>query len=494
MARKLIVEVADASAKTRAPRVRSVESPRSVLGGLDAAAASALVSTAADLSLVLDADGIVLDVSFGSEEMAKEGFRKWINQPWVETVTPESKGKVEALLRDAGNQGSHKWRHVNHTSARGADIPVLYSAVKIGKEGHVVAFGRDLREMANLQQRLVDAQQSMERDYWRLRNVETRYRMLFQMSTEAILIVDAVTEKVIEANPMAAELLGGTGRRIVGRSLAECFGEESSPTVQTLIGGVRVSGRSDDISIRLGADRREHIVSAFYFRQGNDALFVLRVSPLRADLGTSTLPKSILRAIECAVDAFVVTDMDGRIIASNRAFLDLTQVPMEAQVRNEPLDHWVGRSRVDFSVLMANLRQHGTIRLFATTLTGELGAVAEVEISAVAIPTADPPCVGFNIRNVGRRVSAESVSTGDLPRSVEQLTDLVGRVPLKELVRDATDLVEKLCIQAALQLTQDNRASAAEVLGVSRQNLYVKLRRYGLIDPATDPEEPAAEE
>jgi DNA-binding NtrC family response regulator len=65
-------------------------------------------------------------------------------------------------------------------------------------------------------------------------------------------------------------------------------------------------------------------------------------------------------------------------------------------------------------------------------------------------------------------------------------------VPLKDLVRDATDLVEKLCIEAALQLTQNNRASAAEVLGVSRQSLYVKLRRYGLSDSSADSEESAA--
>jgi DNA-binding NtrC family response regulator len=91
---------------------------------------------------------------------------------------------------------------------------------------------------------------------------------------------------------------------------------------------------------------------------------------------------------------------------------------------------------------------------------------------------------------VGRRVTAEPSNGGEVPRSVEQLTELVGRVPLRELVRDATDLVEKLCIEAALQLTQDNRASAAEVLGLSRQSLYVKLRRYGLSDAASDTEEP----
>jgi DNA-binding NtrC family response regulator len=65
---------------------------------------------------------------------------------------------------------------------------------------------------------------------------------------------------------------------------------------------------------------------------------------------------------------------------------------------------------------------------------------------------------------------------------VEQLTELVGRVSLKDLVRETTDVIERLCIEAALELTRDNRASAAEMLGLSRQSLYVKLRRYGLGD------------
>ena len=39
-----------------------------------------------------------------------------------------------------------------------------------------------------------------------------------------------------------------------------------------------------------------------------------------------------------------------------------------------------------------------------------------------------------------------------------------------------------MCIEAALNLTCDNRASAADVLGLSRQSLYVKLRRFGLRD------------
>jgi transcriptional regulator PpsR len=487
--RKSSVEVVEAHAQ-RAPHVRSFDRPRALLGQLDAEATATLLSAAADVSLVLDADGSVLDVSFGSQELAGEGFSKWIGQPLVDTVAPDSRTKVQALLRDAALPGLHRARHINHISFRGPDVPVLYSAVKVGSEGRIVAFGRDLRDMATLQQRLVDAQQSLERDYWRLRNVETRYRTLFQMSSEAILIVDANSERVLEANPTAGELFGENARRMTGRSLSECVGAESVPAVQALMASVRTAGRADDVLLRFGPDRRELLASVVYFRQGTEALFLLRLSVPRADAGASPQTKAMLRALEHAPDGFVMTDGDGRVLGANRAFLDLAHIASEPTVRGESLERWLGRSRVDFSVLMANLRQHGAVRLFSTTVTSEHGAPADVEVSASTVAGAEPPCIAFNIRNVGRRVGAEAEA--DVPRTVEQLTELVGRVPLRELVRDATDLVEKLCIEAALQLTQDNRASAAEVLGLSRQSLYVKLRRYGLIDGSSDGEESPA--
>jgi transcriptional regulator PpsR len=187
-------------------------------------------------------------------------------------------------------------------------------------------------------------------------------------------------------------------------------------------------------------------------------------------------------------DGFVLTDPDGAVLAANRAFVDYTQLAAEEQVRGQSIDRWLGRPGVDLNALLANLRQHGTVRLFSTALRGEYGGTTDVEISAVSALRSDPPCLGFSIRNVSRRPSAEGRAGRVLPRSVEQLTELVGRVSLKELVRETTDVIERLCIEAALELSRDNRASAAEMLGLSRQSLYVKLRRYGLGDLGPEPE------
>jgi DNA-binding NtrC family response regulator len=100
--------------------------------------------------------------------------------------------------------------------------------------------------------------------------------------------------------------------------------------------------------------------------------------------------------------------------------------------------------------------------------------------------TGEQACFGFLVRQVERRPAVEGKEGAGLPRSVEQLTELVGRVSLKEIVRETTDVVERLCIEAALELSGDNRASAAEMLGLSRQSLYVKLRRYGLGDLSSE--------
>ena len=49
-----------------------------------------------------------------------------------------------------------------------------------------------LRAQMTLQQRLVSAQMSMERDYWQLKHAQTRYRLLFQVSSEALLIAISI--------------------------------------------------------------------------------------------------------------------------------------------------------------------------------------------------------------------------------------------------------------------------------------------------------------
>lgn len=453
------------------------------LSGLTPVDSGRVLEATSDVALVIDSQGLIQDLAFGSADMSGEGFEGWIGRPWIDTVTVESRPKVAAMLADAGAGRPPRWRQVNHPTPAGTDVPVMYSAVPCGRTGRVIAVGRDLRGIAQLQQRLVDAQQAIEQDYWRLRHAETRYRLLFEMASEALLIVDAAHRKIVEVNPAAAALLGEPARRLTGQSFPRSLDDEGTRTVSDLLDAVKVAGRADAVQVRQ-ADRPGTLsVSASIFQQDGTSLFLVRLSPRRG-AGEAPAPDAaklrMLQVIDNSPDAMVVTDLDGRVILANRTFLDLSQVPHLEQARGQSLDRWFGRPGVDLNVLLANLRRHGSVKLFATTLRGEFGAASEVEISAVAVTDPEAPCHGFVIRNVGPRLGRDTRAEGHLPRSVQQLTELVGRVSLKELVREATDVIERLCIEAALEVTGDNRASAAEMLGLSRQSLYVKLRRYGL--------------
>jgi transcriptional regulator PpsR len=459
--------------------------PEDSFGGLDPKTTAALIAAASDIALVVDSQGVIEDLACGSEDLAGEGLVRWVGQAWADTVAIDSREKVKELLDHGDKASPGRSRHVNHISRSGGDIPILYSTIQIDPGGRSVAVGRDLRSQADIQQRLIEAQQSMERDYWRLRHVETRYRLLFQLASEAVLVVDASTMKVAEANPSACEFFGESGNWLIGRLFPVGFDGEGMRAINSLLSAVRSNGKAEPVKAAAISGDRTVSVSASLFRQENASYFLVRLATINAKTQVEP-PKSrsmLLRFLENAPDGFVVTDMQGRIKTANPAFIDLTQLANEAQVEGELIERWLGRPGVDFNVLSANLRQHGSIRLFATTIRGEYGASTEVEISAVAVPQGDPPCLGFSIRNVGNRLSPAPRANGrEAPRSVEQLTELVGRVPLKELVREATDVIERLSIEAALELTRDNRASAAEMLGLSRQSLYIKLRRFGLGD------------
>jgi transcriptional regulator PpsR len=472
--------------------VKTFKAPRKSLGNLDADATAGLIASAADIALVLEEDGLIRDLAFSNEELAREfdGHESWLGRSWIDTVARDSRPKVEALLGSAHAPlgGAPRWRHVNQLSAKGASIPILCSVARLGDHGRRMVFGRDLRALSQLQQRLVEVQQSMERDYSRLRQAETRYRLLFQMSVDPVLILDAENQRIMEANPAAQRLFGRGTRRMTGRTLAEIFQADDRPAVQALLSAVRSAGRAEDVRAQLAEDGQEVLVSASTFRQESGLLFLVRLSLSQGNDAAVALPEAqtrLLKVVEVVPDAFVVTDGSANILTANSAFLDMVQLTHEDQARGEPLDRWLGRQGVELEVLLSNLRTRGAVRLYASTLRGDLGALSDVEVSAVAVMSAGETCFGFDIRDVGARLRP-ATRGGGATRSVEQLTELIGRVPLKDLVREATDAIERLCIEAALELTGDNRASAAEMLGLSRQSLYVKLRRYGLGDLAGD--------
>jgi DNA-binding NtrC family response regulator len=120
------------------------------------------------------------------------------------------------------------------------------------------------------------------------------------------------------------------------------------------------------------------------------------------------------------------------------------------------------------------------MRFFAARLVTTYGAQTDVEVAVTRIDSAQGVALGFALRDAAR---AEHLRLGPPPAEMSRpgAFDLVGTVPLKDIVAQATQEIERMCIEAALGLTRNNRLAAADLLGISRQSFYEKLRRYDLL-------------
>ena len=443
-------------------------------------AVSALLAAVGDVCLILSSDGVILDVAVSQAELANQGFTDWIGRRWAETLTIESQPKIIEMLGAAIEPGElPRWRQVNHP-APGGEVPVRYLVMPISGSDRLIAVGRNIGGAAAMQQRLIQTQQSLERDYIRLRHAETRYRLMFDMASEPVLVVDAETRRIREANPAAHRLLEADDGALIGTAVSGLISEVDRERLVAHLGAAEVVDDLPPVNVELNDRRGEAAISARLFRQARKAMLIVRIIPVDAKLTGDRYESTLSEVVERMPDSFVLADRDLKILTANSAFVELTEVPSAHRAIGEKLAQWLGRPGIDLELIVAQLREHGSVRNVATIMRGSAGAQEEIEVSGVVASMGNEECYGFTVRSVGRRLRETPAETRDVPRSVEQLTKLVGRMSLKEIVRESTDLVERLCIEAALAYTADNRASAAEILGVSRQSLYSKMHRHGL--------------
>lgn len=436
-----------------------------------------LLSEAVDITLLVNQDGEVEDFSVNTTELHDGIDKSWTGEAWTSLVAAESMERIEEIILNSAAHGRPVWREINHYFKDQTPLPIRFYCFPVGKTGKTLALGKDLRAIAVLQQQLLNAQQSIEQDYWRLRQVETRYRLIFDMVGDAIVVIDEPTSKVLETNLAASHLLSAGVRTILGKSFPIGFDESSNKEILSLLAETRVTGKSSIRKLHITGSDNEYKMSSILIRQDNESRFLVRISQANT---VTHLDNPVLRnmhsIINNAPDAVVVTNQDGEIQFANLAFLQLAQIVSEEQAINQSIERWLGRTGVDLNILLKNLKEHGQVKLYMSTIHGEHGFTTSVEISATSITNIKPNIYAITIRDVGRRVSASTADLVHLPKSVDQFTQQVGQLPLKEIVRESNNFIEKNCIETALKLTGDNRASAAELLGLSRQSLYAKLR------------------
>jgi transcriptional regulator PpsR len=452
-----------------------------------------IIASASDLALVISEEGAVLSVLANAAHRSLQRLGAWEGSDLRDHLTPESLPKFEAKLDAmAGGRDRGEAVELNHVDPELAEFPIRYAFHRIGPDGAILMLGRDLRPIAEMQQQLIKAQMALERDYEAQREYDTRYRVLMERAQDAMVFVSVGSGRITDANAAAGQLLGAPRADLMGGAFAQEFDNRRRGEVMESLTSLALDDAPGEVELVARRSRRRLRVTPTMFRAAGERVMLCRLEP--AEEEREAVPDALQQSLSAfyreGVDAIVFTDRDGVIRAANTAFLNLADAAHASAVKGRSLADFLVRGSVDLKVMLENALRAGQMRMYATRLRSAVGTEVAVEISATWLDDRNHPAVAFVLRDASRAEAMRTPGATVSDDAVRSVMELVGSATLKDIVAETTDVVEKMCIETAVELTRNNRVAAAEMLGLSRQSLYVKLRKYGLLHrgPQTDEE------
>lgn len=450
-----------------------------------------IIAEVADLGIVISDTGDVLSVLVNPLYDAFRALERFENRDIRTALTVESIPKFESRL-EAFVSGDATIRAVelNHSSAVGNwEFPIRYSFHRIGPDGAILMLGRDLRPVAEMQQQLVKAQVALEQDYETQREHDTRFRVLMHNTSDALVFLSAHTGLVTEANTHAADMLGTNPDALIGKTFMDAF---TSKRAGDLIGELTtqaISDSDDPVSVSLRGTGMKLELKPVLFRAAGERVLMCRIStPEDSHERTDTLSNNLRGLYQSSTDAIVFTTEDGAILSANDGFLGLIDTAHDISIRGNNFGQYLQRGSVDVKVMVENATRHGSMRVYATRVAGNYGASRAVEISVSRVLAGEAVVLAFVIRENTMPDSNRDTSGSTTEETMQSVKELVGQATLKDIVAETTNVVEKMCIETAVALTMNNRVAAAEMLGLSRQSLYVKLRKFDLLSRDSNPD------
>lgn len=126
------------------------------------ALARLLAQLSGDLVLVMDAPGRILAAATGQDTPVAAAASGWVGRLWADIVAPDSRHKVDRMLREVATAGQARRRELNHPLQSGGWAAFAYHAARLEGTQVYLAMGRDLSAQSALQQRLLQAQREAQ--------------------------------------------------------------------------------------------------------------------------------------------------------------------------------------------------------------------------------------------------------------------------------------------------------------------------------------------
>ncbi len=444
-----------------------------------------ILMAVADVGLVISDDGMILSVLLNPAFGDRGRFEDLDNTDFTATLNSESREKfAKRITSFLSGDGDVRPIEVNHIGIGGRrELPIRYSFHRIGTAGAILLLGRDLRPVAEMQQQLVSAQMALERDYEAHRDYEMRFRVLLESTTDGVVMVTMKTGAISEANAIAADMFNKARDSLQGQSLVSLFDTRQSANLLDRLTTQALSGGPTSVEVDLKGRDGTVLLRPTIFRAAGERILLCHITKKnQAEAPADNLDQNMRALYSAGPDGMVFTAGDGSILSANDSFLNMIGVAHDMSVRGQQIQDMLQRGAVDFKVMAENATNVGRLRAYATKIAGDYGSPRDVEIGVTRLKAGATAIFAFVIREIGSSESPRGEPSDDGLSSVKEL---VGSSTLKDIVSETTNVVEKMCIETAIALTMNNRVAAAEMLGLSRQSLYVKLRKFGLIDRDT---------
>jgi transcriptional regulator PpsR len=436
--------------------------------------ASTVARVASDVSLVIDRDGVITDVAAASSAAMAPSCVDWVGRRWVDTATSDTQPKIEALLDEVRTRGVSRRREVSHPDP-GGDIPVAWAAIRLGDTGPVLAVGRDLRAVAAIQQRFIDTQAELERGYWRQREAEGRYQLLFQVARDAVLVLDTASRVVVDANEAAHKVFGAG---LKGSHFPDRLKDGAQAALLGLLASAQTSGRAGEIRLRhAGA---AYAVSATPFRAEGMQRLLVRARVDDVGVAHDAALAAASAYVDSTPDAVAITDSAGRVLHANRAFAALAGVRNETALRGRALPELLGDDDGAWRALVEHVHQRGLAARASLTVRQSPGGTLPVDVTAALLPEGEQECLGFTLRPSGALADAAGNAPGREPL-LSSFVARIGQLTLDELLVDVRRHAERELLAAALERAGQVLPTAASLLGLTPYALMRRLRRHGLV-------------
>ena len=461
-----------------------IEWAERLITNLNQTATADLISRLCDFAFVISSDGEIVQTMTNPFLTPRLDLNSWDGLRFQDTLTKESVPKFEARIAEF-KEGQKESRPVelNHRATdQQTELPARYTYHWAATDGSTLLLGSDLRPVAEMQQQLVEAQIALENDYDARREYEIRLKVLMESSDVATVFITLETGVISSCNGAAEVLLGRSRKELMDVSFAGEFEDEG---LTSLIDQMVTAASDASITAILAKSARggrSYRLNPTLFRGATSQMLLCKMEPEDSSLEpVDQLATHLVSFFQKGVDPIVFVSMSGQILSANEAFVSVANVTHAQTLSGRSISEFFARGSVDLNVILENARRNGKMRLYSTKILNEHGDERPVEISTTQIRTEREPICVLVMRNA-RRVEAISTPASQMSEAeVNSVVELIGSQSLKDVVARSTDVVEKMCIETAIGMTSNNRVAAAEMLGLSRQSLYVKLRKYNLV-------------